>query len=473
MKMIIGGQNVDSSDKRTINVFNPSTHEVIDSVPCATQEDVEKMLIIAQEGKRLWGNMTPDGRCDILEKAASLIYEKREKLATLICCEQGKIYSHAMDEAVKVSSLFKGYAEKARYMYGTLLPDNDNDIILVRKEPLGVIACIIPFNFPGELFAQKVAPALAAGNAVVVKPASDTPLSDIYLISLLHEAGVPVEAAQIVTGSGAIIGKILSSSRLINGISVTGSTEVGIDIAICAARNLVPVFLELGGNDALVIFDDVDLDYAVNEAVSSRVYNAGQVCCSVKRCVVHNSIKKQFAEKAVRRMKQLKIGNAISHESDMGPLINETAAIKAEKQIANMVALGARCLLGGRHFDQTFFEPTVLYGVTPDMPIAKDLEVFAPIITIIGFDTEDEALQIVNQSMYGLSGGVISGDMSRGVRIATKIDSGGIVVGAAGMYRTNHMPFGGHKMSGMGTEGFLNTLEEMVKTKSIILHNVL
>ena len=292
-------------------------------------------------------------------------------------------------------------------------------------------------------------------------------------MDLLHQAGVPEEAAQLITGSGSIVGDLIASSPLINGISLTGSTEVGIHIANCASKNLTQTFLELGGNDALVIFEDVDIEAAVNEAVAARITNSGQVCCSTKRCIVHNSIKEEFAALAVEKMKNMKVGNAMDPTSDLGPLINESAAITAEKQIADMVSLGARCVTGGHHFNKTYFEPSVLTDVTPDMPVAKDLEIFAPLVTVIGFETEKEAIDIVNQSKYGLSGGVMSADMARGIRVASKIDSGGVVVGGSGMYRTNHMPFGGHKMSGYGTEGFLNTLEEMTKTKSIVLKNVL
>lgn len=459
--------------KGCIHVYNPSTHELIGTVPSATGEDVIRVLSVAQKGKQIWGEVNPDERCDILIKVADKIMEHKEELAKIVCCEQGKLLRDAVDEVAKAASLFKGYAEKARYMYGAVLPDNDSDMILVRHEPLGVIACVIPFNFPVELIAQKVAPALATGNAVVVKPASDTPLSAVYLLDLLHQAGVPEEVAQLITGSGAIVGDLIAASPLINGISLTGSTEVGINIANCASQNLTQTFLELGGNDALVIFEDVDVETAVNEAIAARTYNAGQVCCSTKRCVVHNSIKEKFAALAAEKMKNLKVGNAMNPTSDLGPLINENAAITAEKQIAEMVSLGARCLTGGHHFNKTYFEPTVMTDVTPDMPVAKDMEIFAPLVTIIGFETEEEAINIVNQSKYGLSGGVMSADMARGIRVATKIDSGGVVVGGAGMYRTNHMPFGGHKMSGYGTEGFLNTLEEMTKTKSLVLKNVL
>lgn len=465
------------TDKRNefdcIHVYNPSTHELMGTVPSATAEDVVQVLSLAQKGKEIWGEMNPDERCDILIKVADKILEHKEELAKIVCCEQGEIFRFSMDEVEKAASLFRGYAEKARYMYGAVLPDNDADMIMVRHEPLGVIACIIPFNFPVELIAQKVAPALATGNAVVVKPASDTPLSAVYLMDLLHQAGVPEEAAQLITGSGSIVGDLIASSPLINGISLTGSTEVGIHIANCASKNLTQTFLELGGNDALVIFEDVDIEAAVNEAVAARITNSGQVCCSTKRCIVHNSIKEEFVALAVEKMKNMKVGNAMDPTSDLGPLINESAAITAEKQIADMVSLGARCVTGGHHFNKTYFEPSVLTDVTPDMPVAKDLEIFAPLVTVIGFETEKEAIDIVNQSKYGLSGGVMSADMARGIRVASKIDSGGVVVGGSGMYRTNHMPFGGHKMSGYGTEGFLNTLEEMTKTKSIVLKNVL
>jgi len=336
-----------------------------------------------------------------------------------------------------------------------------------------MIACVIPFNFPAELFAHKVAPALATGNAVVVKPASDTPLVDIYLVDLLHRAGVPGEVVQVVTGSGSRIGKLLSGSPLIDGISLTGSTEVGIDVMREAAGNLTHVFLELGGNDAMVVFDDADIEQAADEAVNARIYNAGQVCCSTKRCVVHNKVREAFTTLVARKMQALRVGNAADPDSDMGPLVNESAAEAAQQQVAEMMQQGATLVCGGHAFDKTYFEPTVLDGVTPDMDIAKDLEVFAPVVTVIGFDTEEEAVSIVNGSMYGLSGGVMTADIRRGMRVALAMDSGGVVVGGSGMYRTLDMPFGGHNKSGISHEGFLDTMNEMVKTKSIVLKGIL
>lgn len=471
--MIIGGQHVEASDHASFPVYDPSTHEQIDSVPSAAAEDVERMLSIAQHGCNDWGRKSVEERCAVLRTAASCLYDAREKIADLICREQGKIRKLALDEAVKASQLFLGYAEKAQHWYGHLLPDNGPDMIVVRREPIGVVACVIPFNFPAELFAQKVAPALAAGNSVVVKPASDTPLTDLYLVELLLSCGIPETALQIVTGSGNTIGRILSTSDRIQAISLTGSTQVGVDIACSAAKNLTRTFLELGGNDAMIVLDDADLDRAAEEAVAARIYNAGQVCCSTKRCVVHSAVADAFIERVLARMKHLHTGSAADPSSDLGPLINESAALEAECQVAETIALGARCLLGGHHFNQTYFEPTVLADVTPDMPIARDLEVFAPVIPIIKFETDEQAVNIVNASCYGLSGGVMTKNVARGIQLACQIDAGGVIVGGAGMYRTNDMPFGGHKKSGLGTEGFYATLEEMVKTKSIVLRNVL
>lgn len=473
MKMIIGGQHVDATDGKTIEVHNPSTGELLDTVPAATEGDVLNMLQIAREGKRIWAAKTVEERCEILLHAAELLKEATDTLADQVCREQGKIRSIALEEVEKLPVLFRGYAEKARHAYGEVLPDNGSDMIVVRREPLGVIACVVPFNFPAELFAHKVAPALAAGNAVVVKPSSDTPLIDITLCELLHKAGVPGEVLQIVTGSGAKIGKLLSSSDLIDGISLTGSTEVGIDIMQEAASNLKKVFLELGGNDAMVVFEDADIEDAANEAVNARIYNSGQVCCSTKRCIVQNSIREAFAKHVVEKMKTVQVGNAADAEVDMGPLINKRAAKLAEQQVAEVVSQGASLLCGGHSFNETYFEPTVLNDVQPDMDIARDLEVFAPVVAIIGFDTEEQAVSIANSSSYGLSGGVMTKDIHRGMRVALAMDTGGVIVGGSGMYRTCDMPFGGHKKSGIGHEGFFDTLDEMIKTKNIVLKGIL
>ncbi len=467
MKMICGGKKIDASDGRTIDVFNPITHELLDTVPSATAEDVDCILSVAQEGAKIWGSKTADERGAILHRAADELTAEKENIAELLTKETGKPINQSRGCVDLAAQLFRGYAEQAKFLYGHVLP-NTEDHITVNYEPLGVVVCVMPFNFPIELYGHKAGPALAAGNAVVIKPASDTPLATIYMTEVLLGSGIPAEALQVVTGRGSSVGRALADSPKVNGISLTGSTAVGIDIMEHAAKNMTRTFMELGGNDGVIILDDADLDHAVAEAINGRIYNAGQVCCAPKRYIVSNKIKDAFVEKLVKRVQELKIGDPFDTDNDMGCLISENAAKEVERQVNETIEAGAKCVCGGKRYDQTYYQPTVLVDVTADMPIAKDMEIFGPVFPIIAFDTDEEAVAILNQSSYGLSSGVITENMKRGLRIARQMDAGGAIVNGTGMYRTVHMPFGGHKKSGIGTEGFLGTLEEMVRTKSIV-----
>ena len=471
MKMMIGTGRVDASSSETIRVMNPVTGECIDSVPAATEEDIAQAIKFAQEGKQAWGSISMRDRADIILKASRLVLEKMEPIATQLVKETGKVYKEACGEVRNAAGLLRTYAEKGRSMYETILP-HQTDLIMVRHEPLGVIACIVPFNFPIEMYAQKVAPALVAGNAVIVKPATETPLSAFLISEILHEAGVPQTALQVVTGRGGTIGKFLSGSPGIDGISLTGSTEVGIDIASNAAKNITRTYLELGGNDVLIVLDDADIEKAVASAVACRTYCAGQVCSASKRFLVDNKIRQVFEKKLVDRLQTIKIGDPFDPDVGMGSLISANAAMNVERQVQHTVHQGAKCILGGSA-NGAFFPPAVLTGVTPDMDIAKDMEVFGPVFPIIGFDTEEEALSIANQSSYGLAGGIVTENISRGQKLAGKIDTGMVVINPPHVYRTFDIPFGGHKMSGIGNEGAYITLTEMMKLKTIVLTKML
>ncbi|MFV0528416.1 MAG: aldehyde dehydrogenase family protein [Lachnospiraceae bacterium] len=443
------------------------TNQIIDTVPSASPEDVDHVLSIAQKGSKIWGSKTAEDRAAILFKSAEALMDEQKAIATLLSKETGKPYQQSLGCVDLAAQLFHGYAEKAKHIYGHTLP-NTEDLITVQYEPLGVVVCITPFNFPIELYGHKAAPALAAGNAVVIKPASDTPLSTIYMTEVLIRSGIPAEALNVITGNGSIVGRALADSPKVNGISLTGSTAVGIDIMKHCAQNMTRTFMELGGNDGVIILDDANIDYAVEEAINGRIYNAGQVCCAPKRFIVQNTILQEFSDKLVRRIHSLKIGDPFNPQNDMGCLISENAAIEVEQQVNSTISLGATCLCGGVRYNSTFYQPTVLIDVTADMPIAKDMEIFGPVFPIIGFNTDKEALDILNQSSYGLSGGVIGENTKRAFGIAKQIDAGGAIVNGTGMYRTIYMPFGGHKKSGIGTEGFLETLQEMMRTKSIV-----
>ena len=467
MEMLLNGCKKGGENREQIEVYNPATNERIDSVPSATVEDLQEAVEHAQAGSDLWGRTPLLKRASIMERISEQIEAEKEAIASLLAKEAGKIYGQAMAEAEHAVALFKEYAYRLRMDYGAVMP-SDNDMIWVEKEPLGVVACILPFNFPIELYAHKVAPALAAGNAVIIKPSVEAPLAVLYISELILRCGVPGQALQVITGRGSVIGDALASSDKINAISMTGSTEVGISVYQAAAKNLSKCYLELGGNAPLIVFDDADVEYAVEEAVNGRILHAGQACCSSKRFIIQDGIYDAFAERLVRRLSGLKLGDPFDETADIGPLINENAAREVEKIVEKTISLGAECILGGKRRGKNYFEPTVLTSVTPDMEIAQNQEVFGPVFPLIRFRTEEEAVYIANHCIYGLSSGVICRDMKRAFRVARQLDAGNCTLNGSGLYRTHDMPFGGHRRSGLGTEGLYHTLDEFMKTKSFV-----
>lgn len=472
MKMIINGKETLSSDGNMMDVINPATMEVIDQVPAATIEDIEEALDAAQEAKKEWNDIPLYKRTEILWKFTELLDKSRDEFVPLMCSETGKPLAACSDETDACINIFRAYCEKARNYGGKTMPLNsegrvEGDIIFNIREPLGVIASIVPFNYPTELYAHKAAPALVTGNVVILKPASDTPLGNIYLTKLLLEAGVPKGAIQVVTGSGSLIGSYLSSSPKIDAVSLTGSTRVGIETAANAAKNLTHTFLELGGNDPLIVFNDADIDKAVAETLAGRASNAGQTCCGSKRFIIQNGVKEEYTKKLIEALKTVKVGSPLEEDTVYGPLISERAAKDVEAQIQKTVDQGAKLAFGGKRFDHTFIEPTVLTDVTKDMDVAGDMEIFGPVFPIIGFDTMEEALEIANHCSFGLSSGVMTKDMSVALKVATKIEAGTCVINGCGNYRSAHLPFGGYKMTGIGREGVTETLDEYTQIKNI------
>ena len=477
MKMMINGQRVLAKDNTEIQVLNSATQEPIDSVPAATQDDVLTAIAAAQEGKQLWADTPQYKRSEILMKCADAIDNNLEALTRMLTTEMGKIITEARAEVDCVAQIFRGFAEMANHFYGQTMSDfqkgSETDIIFTKHEPLGVVACITPFNYPVELCYHKVAAALAVGNAVIIKPATDNPLTVMRMAELCLEAGVPGNVLQVVTGSGQKIGRMLAEAEGINKISLTGSTEVGVEVAQLAAKTLKRLSLELGGNDPLIVFEDADIDLAVEEAVWGRLKNAGQTCVAPKRFIVQNTILTEFTKKVIASLKTVKLGSPLDEDTQLGSLINVKAAQRVQEQVQHTVAQGATCAYGGNAYDQSYFEPTVLTGVTKDMDIARDMEVFGPVLPIIGFDTFDEAIEIANNTPYGLQSGVMTRDTSKAIRAASKIKAGAVVINGSGNYRNIDQPFGGVKMSGMGREGVCCTLEEMTQVKSYILKKIM
>lgn len=477
MKMLINGQKVDAKNGKTFDNINPTTGKVICTVPAGTAEDFENAAKIAKEARVAWAKTPIYLRSRILMKFVSLVRRDFDKIVDMVVAEGGKAISEARAELDTLCVVFESFTQAANHLLGNSVPVDSEartvgDMIFTIREPLGTIVTITPFNFPVELYAHKVAPALVTGNAVIIKPASDTPKSAYLLTQLLWEAGVPGGVAQLVTGSGKEIGKWLEATELVDGVTFTGSTGVGKELMRGAASHLEHVFLELGGNDPYVVFDSADMDVAVSQAIGGRTWNAGQTCCANKRFIIQNNIKEEFTKRLIEGLKKVKVGNPAEDDTVVGPLVSEKNAIHVIEQIEKTVAEGAKIALGGKR-NGPFVEPTVLTGVTKDMAVAKEMEIFGPVFPIIGFDTFDEAVEIANQTPYGLASGVITNDINTAMKFAKAVEAGTCVINSSGNYRSVHQPFGGIKATGIGREGTISTLYEFTNEKSIVMKNVL
>lgn len=477
MKMFIDGKAVDSSDGATIDVTNPATGELVDTVPAATAEDVARAVQCAKAAQVEWNKVPVWKRAEYMMAFLDLVERDKEKLARTLSEETGKPITEARAEIGNIPIAFKAFSERAKHLYDEVIPagieqGQDTTLLITRREPLGVVAAVIPFNFPCDLFDQKVAPALLSGNAVIVKPSTDNPLTLCMLTALLGEAGVTPGAAQIVTGRGSVVGHELTSNPDVDLVTLTGSTEVGIETAEVCAKTLTHTALELGGNDAFIVMDDADLDLAADEVLWGRMYNTGQVCCASKRFLVQEAVADEFAQKVVDRVSKIKTGMPSEDSTELGCLISEKAAKKVEEQIQLTVQQGGKIVLGGGR-DGAFIEPTVIVDVPKTADVAIDMEIFGPVVPIIKFKDEAEAIEIANASMFGLSGCIFSRDQKLCARVATQLECGGVVINGASFYRSFEQPFGGYKYSGIGTEGVMSTFDEMTHTKSIILKNIL
>ena len=476
MKSLIGNKWCDSSDGKVIEVYNPATNELIDTVPSLTKEDVEAAIDYADAHQKDWEAKSVIERCEVLSRFAELVEENKDELAMLLSKETGKPIKEAYNEIANIGIGVPGYVEKVKHEYGNIVyrgteKGQENTIQYTIQQPLGVVVAIIPFNFPSDIFINKVPPALLMGNAVILKPASVNPLTLTRYVELLVEAGVPAGVISVVHGSGSVVGKTLTSSKKVDMVSLTGSTAAGIDAAKNCADHCAHSSLELGGNDAFILCADGDMDLAIEETVWGRLYNTGQVCCASKRFLVENSVKDEFIRKMTDKINSLKQGNPQDMSTDIGCLVSEEAAIEIERQVNETIAAGATLVCGGKR-NGAFYEPTILDNVTPDMEVAKDMEIFGPVIPVIGFDNLDEAIEIANKSIYGLSGSIITKDISKAIKVSEKMECGGFVINGASFFRSFEQPFGGWKYSGIGNEGIMTTLKEMSRTKTVILKNI-
>ena len=477
MKMFINGLATDASDGQTIDVINPATGAVVDTIPSATKEDVDLAVEKAKAAQKIWKDVPVYEKVEIMYKFLELVEERKEDLAQTLSAETGKPIVEARAEIGNIPIAFKAFSERAKHLYGETIPagmeaGQDKNVLITKREPIGVIACVIPFNFPCDLFDQKVAPALLAGNAAIVKPSTDNPLTLCKLTAMLGEAGVTPGAIEIVTGRGSKVGSWLCANKDVHAITLTGSTEVGIETAKTAADHLAHIALELGGNDAFIVLEDGDVDLAVEELIWGRMYNTGQVCCASKRFLIQKNRVEEFTEKAIARIKQLKQGMPSDESTQIGCLISEKAAIEVERQINLTVEQGGKILLGGTR-DGAFITPTVIGNVPKTADVAGDMEIFGPVVPIITFDTVDEAIEIANGSKFGLCGCVFTENMKTAMKVCNALECGGTVINGASFFRSFEMPFGGYKYSGIGTEGVMSTFDEVTRIKTIVLKNII
>jgi succinate-semialdehyde dehydrogenase/glutarate-semialdehyde dehydrogenase len=475
-RMSIAGQARDSSSGEVIEIRNKFDGNLIGTVPAGTAQDAQDALDAAPLGFQAWSETPTFRRAAVLADAAAQIRARRDELSAMLSAENGKTVAHAQLEIDTTARIFDGFAEESKRLFGQTIPLDiqegmQNDLMVTIREPLGVMVGIVPFNFPAELYAHKVGAALAAGNAMIVKSPEDDPIVTIMLTEILHRAGVPGAALQLVTGYGDIVGDHLSKSPDIAAVTFTGSTAVGAIIAANTGKNIVRAFLELSGNDAFIVCEDADVDAAVRHAIAGRTYANGQVCVATKRIMVVRSRYEEFLAVLTSRVGALRVGDPSCETTDVGPLITEEAARAVEQQILEAVEQGARLLVGGTRRG-ALIDPALL-EIDPAIGIATDTEIFGPVFAVLAVDTLDDAIDIANASQFGLNAAVFTSDLNRAIDAGRRIKAGIVSVNGGNTYRPDVAAFGGYKKSGLGREGIAYTLDEFTQVKSIVLRGVL
>ncbi|MHC2996070.1 NADP-dependent succinate-semialdehyde dehydrogenase [Tepidiphilus sp. HLB4] len=469
----IDGRWVDADDGAVLTVRNPADGSVLGTVPKMGATETRRAIEAANAAWPAWRALTAGARARILRRWFDLIVENQEDLAVIMTSEQGKPLAEARGEVLYAASFIEWFAEEGKRIYGDVIPPHLADKrIVVTKEPIGVCGAITPWNFPSAMITRKAGPALAAGCPMVLKPASQTPYSALALAVLAERAGVPAGVFNVVTGSATAIGGELTANPIVRKLSFTGSTETGIKLMAQCAPTLKKLSLELGGNAPFIVFDDADLDAAVQGALASKYRNTGQTCVCANRLLVQDGVYERFAAKLAEAVSQLKVGPGLAEGTNQGPLIDENAVRKVEEHIADAVSKGARILTGGkRHpLGGTFFEPTILADVTPQMKVARE-ETFGPVAPLFRFHTEEEAIRMANDTEFGLAAYFYTESSSRVWRVGGALEYG--IVGInTGLISTEVAPFGGMKASGMGREGSKYGIEEYVEIKYMCIGGI-
>ncbi|AGB01467.1 aldehyde dehydrogenase family protein [Methanoregula formicica] len=466
--LLLGGEK--KKTKETIPVRFPYTGELYCTVSQATNNDLKAAVTKAVSGFEKTRRLPSHARAGILENLADTIHRRAAELIDVMVMEGGKTRKFATTEVARAEVTVRTSAEEAKRVYGEIIPldlsrDTEGRTGILRRFPLGPVAGIVPFNFPLNLACHKLAPALAAGNSVILKPASATPLSSLLLGEMALDAGVPPEAVSVVPCTGARA-EVLARDPRVAFLSFTGSCAVGWHLREIAGRKKVG--LELGGNAAVIVHEDANLPYAAQRIVTGGFTNAGQVCISVQRVLVHRKIYEELVEMIVAGTKALKVGDPRDPTTDLGPMIDRLKAEEAYRKVQEAIRQGARALIGGT-LEGTMFAPTVLEGTTPAMRVNCE-EVFAPVISVVPYDDFDEALRIANTGEYGLQVGIFTQNLNRAMRAYAEMDVGGVIVNDIPTFRTDQMPYGGAKGSGLGREGPRFAIEEMSELRLMVIN---
>ena len=469
MRMFLCGEWQDRPEK--ISVTNPFNGAVIDTVPKATAADVDKALATLTSGAAAMRSMPAYERSQILRRAAGLMLEREKELGRTISSEEGKILAEGVFEASRARETIDISADEAKRLDSEVVPLDaapgaTGKFGFTLRVPCGIVAAITPFNFPLNLVAHKVGPAIAAGNAVIIKPASDTPLSALKLVEILLAAGLPPQAIACITGGGSEIGKAICTDKRVRKISFTGSFEVGE--AICKMAGVKKVTLELGSNAPVIIMDDADLDKAASMVAASGFANAGQVCISAQRILTAGKLYGDFLDALKPRVAALSTGDQLAEGTKMGPMIRERDAMRVESWVQEAVGAGAKLVTGGKRHG-TIYEPTILSDVAPSMRVSCD-ELFGPAVAVTRVSDIDEAIHLANSTNYGLSASIFTRDIERAMRFAREVDSGNLHINWGTQWRADMMPYGGLKDSGLGKEGPKYAIREMSEEKMVVFH---
>ncbi|KJG75926.1 NAD-dependent succinate-semialdehyde dehydrogenase [Acinetobacter baumannii] len=462
----VAGKWCDADHQQTSEILNPATLEIIGTVPNMGKAEAERAIEAAKEAWPLWKNKTAKDRSIILKKWFDLIISNADELAFILTSEQGKPLAEAKGEILYAASFIEWFAEEAKRVYGDIIPSPYPDArIVVNKQPIGVVAAITPWNFPAAMITRKVAPALAAGCPCIVKPAPETPFTALALVDLAVQAGVPAEIFSVITGDAVHIGDAIFESDVVRKFTFTGSTLVGKMLLERSAKTLKKVSLELGGNAPFIVFDDADLEAAIEGALIAKFRNAGQTCVCVNRFLVQAGIYEKFIAALSQKIQNFNIGNGLEAGHDIGPLINANAVKKVEAHIQDALDKNGRLVVGGKKHKagELFFEPTLIADVTADMDVATQ-ETFGPLAAVFKFENEQQAVEMANATEFGLAAYCYTKDLGRAWRMSEQLEYGMVGINK-GLISNEVAPFGGIKQSGLGREGSKYGIEDYLEIK--------